>query len=308
MSLTVLVAEGERAAHEGLLHLVDVAHFLAGLEDHAQLLLGVGQVALGRRLDVEQLEDADRGDVHEPGDRTGDHVEPAKRHGDGQRRSLGLADGDRLGHQFPEDDGDEGDEDEGDDRGQQSGFMADAEQVGEGHGAQPAEAQAGDGDAELRGREIGVEVVDDVVGHPGAAAAVGGQLGHARVAHLDDGELGHARRRRSPRREGRRRRSRGRWCSSVPHPRTGRGREAETAGICGRVHFATLKHSIRHLVGLRPAPPPRSAAAAGGCRASPSRPGGAISRRGCSLEDRLQQSARPPRRSRRRRRSRGRRA
>ena len=53
-----LVAEGEGAAHEGLLHLVDVAHLLAGLQDHAQLFLGVGQVALGGRLDVEQLEDA----------------------------------------------------------------------------------------------------------------------------------------------------------------------------------------------------------------------------------------------------------
>ena len=111
------VAEGERAAHEGLLHLVDVAHFLAGLEDHAQLLLGVGQVALGGRLDVEQLEDADRADVHEPGDRPGDQVEPAKRQSDGQRRLLGLADGERLGHQFTEDDGDEGDDDEGDERG-----------------------------------------------------------------------------------------------------------------------------------------------------------------------------------------------
>ena len=32
--------------------------------------------------------------------------------------------------------------------------------------------------------------LDDVVGHPGAPAALGGQLRDAGVAHLDDGELG----------------------------------------------------------------------------------------------------------------------
>ncbi len=46
------VAERESAAHEDLLHLVDVPALLAGLEDHAQLFLGVGQVALGRGLDA----------------------------------------------------------------------------------------------------------------------------------------------------------------------------------------------------------------------------------------------------------------
>ncbi len=71
------------------------------------------------------------------------------------------------------------------------GFEGDVEQVGEGHGAQPAESQAGGGDAELGGREVRRQVTDDVVGHPGAAAALGGQLRYARFAHLDDGELGH---------------------------------------------------------------------------------------------------------------------
>ena len=62
---------------------------------------------------------------------------------------------------------------EGDDGGQRPGSIADAEDPREGRGSQPAQAQAGDGDAELRGREIGVEMVDDVVGDAGPAAAHG---------------------------------------------------------------------------------------------------------------------------------------
>ena len=185
-----LVAEGERPAHEGLLDLVDVAHLLAGLQDHAQLFFGVGQVALGGRLDAEEPEDAGGRDVHEPGDGPGDQVEPAERQGDEQGGPLGLADGDRLGHQLAEDDGEEGDEHEGDDGGRDR-VHRHAEHVGEGLGSQPAQAHAGDRDPELGGREIGVEMVDDVVGHGRPPAAHGGQFGHAGVAHLDDGELGH---------------------------------------------------------------------------------------------------------------------
>ena len=110
-----LVAESQRAAHEGLLHLVDVPHLLAGLEDHAQLFLGVGQFAIGRRLDAEDLQDAGRGDVHEPGERPSDQVEPAERQSDDHRGLLGLADGEVLGHQLAEDDRDEGHEHEGED-------------------------------------------------------------------------------------------------------------------------------------------------------------------------------------------------
>ena len=70
-------------------------------------------------------------------------------------------------------------------------FMAAIEDLGERRGAQPAQTQAGDGDAQLGGRKVGVEMVDDVFGHAGPAVALGGQLGDAGVAHLHDGELGH---------------------------------------------------------------------------------------------------------------------
>ncbi len=64
------------------------------------------------------------------------------------------------------------------------------EQVGEGHGAQPAESEAGGGDAQLGGGQVGCQVLDDVVRYLRAPVAFGRQLSYAGLAHLDDGELG----------------------------------------------------------------------------------------------------------------------
>jgi hypothetical protein len=44
---------------------------------------------------------------------------------------------------------------------------------------------------ELGGGQIGVEMIDDVVGHVSTSAAQRGQLGYPGAAHLDDGELGY---------------------------------------------------------------------------------------------------------------------
>ena len=184
------VAEGECTPHEDLLHLVDVPALLAGLQDHAELFFGVSQIALGRRLDAEQLQHSHRGDVQEPGDGPRGYVEPAERQRDGKRRGLRLADGQGLRHQLPEDDGDERHDDEGQDRGDGAVHMRVLKQMGEGHRAQPAQSQAGGGDAQLRSRQIRRQVGDDVVCHPGSPAAVGRKFRDAGVAHLDDGELG----------------------------------------------------------------------------------------------------------------------
>ena len=64
------------------------------------------------------------------------------------------------------------------------------EELGDGGLAGQAEADAAQGDAELAGREVGVDVVDGVAQGPGAADPVGLQLGDLGRADPGDGELG----------------------------------------------------------------------------------------------------------------------
>ena len=56
--------------------------------------------------------------------------------------------------------------------------------------ADPAEAERGHGDAELAGREIGLELVEHAQRQAGGAAALLGQALDADAAHLDHSELG----------------------------------------------------------------------------------------------------------------------
>ena len=195
-----VLAEGQGSAHDGLLHLVDVAPLLAGRDDHAELLLGVGQLGLRGRLDVDQSQQGGGGAVEQPDDRPEDQVEPAQ----GQRDPQGRPSPDfwmamDLGASSPMHDVQERDHARRRRSPRPRGWWSRrrspasrevAPPGGQGRLAHPAQSQAGHGDAELGGREVGVEVLDDVLGHVGAASAFGGQLRDARAAHLDDGELG----------------------------------------------------------------------------------------------------------------------
>ena len=65
-----------------------------------------------------------------------------------------------------------------------------AQEVGQGRLAHPAETQAGHRDAELGGRQVGIEVIDQVLGYFRVPSAFAGEFGDAGAPHLDDGELG----------------------------------------------------------------------------------------------------------------------
>jgi hypothetical protein len=64
------------------------------------------------------------------------------------------------------------------------------EELGDGGLAGQAEADAAQRDAELAGREVGIDVLDGVAQGPGAADPVGLQLGDLGRADPGDGELG----------------------------------------------------------------------------------------------------------------------
>jgi hypothetical protein len=64
------------------------------------------------------------------------------------------------------------------------------EELGDGGLAGQAEADAAQRDAELAGREVGVDMLDGVAQGPGAADPVGLQLGDLGGADPGDGELG----------------------------------------------------------------------------------------------------------------------
>ncbi|MNN01026.1 hypothetical protein D3C81_1136330 [compost metagenome] len=172
----------------------------AGVQDQLQLVAAVvvlvvrprfalaGDLQDGVGAGVEQVD----GRVHQP-------VEQVQRHGGPQRQQLGLADGPGLGRQLADHDVQVGnDEERGEERdpvddllrlnadGRQQRF----EQLGEGRLADPAEAEGGQGDAELAGGKIGVELVVHLAQDGAAPAVLFGDGLHAGRAQLDHGELG----------------------------------------------------------------------------------------------------------------------
>ena len=168
-------------------------------EQAAQLLLVLGQLPFGHRLDADHLEDRVGAVVEHPDRRVGRLVEALHGHGNPQGGVLGLADGERLRRQLAEHDvqNRDGHERHGQRHGVDqarpgAGDQADhrLDDPDERRFADPAQGQARQGDAELGGREVGVQVLDHVPGDPPAPQArrgVGVELGRP---HLDQGELG----------------------------------------------------------------------------------------------------------------------
>jgi len=149
-------------------------------------LAGDAQDSVG--AGVEQVD----GRVHGP-------VEQVQRHGGPQRQQLGLADRPRLGRQFADHDVQVRNDEEGDkERHRLDHFSAvhaqvsqqRFEQVGERWFTDPAQAQRGEGDAQLAGRKVGVELVVYLAQDAAAPAMQFGNGLDAGGAQLDHGELG----------------------------------------------------------------------------------------------------------------------
>lgn len=171
---------------------------LAGGEHEAEFVLGVGGGFVSG-LDAEETEEGEGAFVEEPDEGVGEGVEPLEGIGDPQGGGEGVADAEGFGGLFAGDDVEEGDDSKAD--GEGDGMLeargGDGEPVIDGleEGfedgfADPAEGEAGEGDAELGGAEIGVEVGDDVAKEFGPAIAAGNEGLKLGVADFDEGEFG----------------------------------------------------------------------------------------------------------------------
>ena len=172
---------------------------VAGMaQDVFEFVGGENVVALGGRLES--------GPAQEHVGRAVEHVDKGEegvvksdeRCGDPKRDGTGALDGKRLRGEFAEDDVQECDGGKGDAEGDgvaqtlavhppvlQQGFQP----MGQEGFAQPAEAEAGQGDAELGGGEAGVEVVDRAQGHGHAPVAGFKKRLELAGADFDDGKL-----------------------------------------------------------------------------------------------------------------------
>lgn len=124
-------------------------------------------------------------------------IEGLHRPGDSQRCLLGSFKGQRLGGQLPQHDMKKGDDGEGD--GESDGVQyrfgdtaseRDFEQVRDDRFSEPAQSQRGQRNAELRGRDIGVEIVYQTEQTFSSPVACISESCDTRAAHSDKGELG----------------------------------------------------------------------------------------------------------------------
>jgi hypothetical protein len=173
------VAEGEDVLRQVALVALDLAARVALAHDLAQLLLAVGVVAgLPRGRDAKRLEDEVAHAVEEVHERLGGEVEDAHDRRHDQRGRGGPSDREALRRELAEHDVQQRDDQEGEGARERDagdpGVLPEhrLEQVVEGPLTGDAEAQAGDRDAELTSREVGVDVVDGVADGPRAGASL----------------------------------------------------------------------------------------------------------------------------------------
>ena len=142
------------------------------------------------------------GGVHQLDGGAGDADEDVHGAGDGEGDAFGALEGEGLGDELAEQDLEVGDEREGEDDGdgvgvdggvrREGGEPAGGEtedDLGDGGLADPAEGEAGEGDAELDGGEELVDGVLELEGGAGAGAAERDELLDAGLADADEGEL-----------------------------------------------------------------------------------------------------------------------
>lgn len=160
----------------------------------------MGEFGLGDGFDFEAgFEEPVGGAVEDPDGGFEEGVEEVEGGADGEGGAEGFANGEGLGHQFAENDVEEGDDAVGEDVGEggDDGFVGEAdfeedrldEAVDEGF-AKAAEGDTGEGDAELGGGEVAVKVLDLIAGADGAGFAFGDSGLELGAADFDDGELG----------------------------------------------------------------------------------------------------------------------
>ncbi|OMP13004.1 hypothetical protein COLO4_02447 [Corchorus olitorius] len=171
-----------------------------GVQDQLEFVATVVVLMVRARFALAgDAQDAVGAGVEQPDGRVHQPVEEVQRHRRPQREQVGLADRPGLGRQLADHDVQVGDDEEGREEGDAVDHLgaADAdgaeqgfEQFGEGRLADPAQAQGGQGDAELAGGEVGVELVVHLLEDAPAPAVLLGDGLHAGGAQLDHGELG----------------------------------------------------------------------------------------------------------------------
>ena len=196
-SRTCGVAEIEDAVEQTPLVVAQVAASLRGVDEVAQLVLGVDRGVVVRGAQPEETDGARARPVEQAYRPLEDFVEGVcigQETASATRSALSSAI--VFGASSPMHDVEEGDDGEGD--GERDGVerrLGDApgerrfEQVCDDGLADPAQRERGHRDAELRGGDVGVEVVEQTEQAARAAVAGGGERLDARASDADEGEL-----------------------------------------------------------------------------------------------------------------------
>lgn len=194
------VIEREHVEQDVFLRGRHIAGFFAFGDDVTEFFFRVGEFGFRDSLDFEQvLQQPVGGAIEHPDGGLEDDVKKVQRRADGERGLKRLADRERLWHELAQHDVEEGDDAVGQEVGRagDDGLTLNAE-VKEHRLNEPidkrladaAEGNAGQGNAELGGGEVAIQVMHLMAGEGSAAATlVDGGL-ELRTADLDDGELG----------------------------------------------------------------------------------------------------------------------
>ena len=170
-----------------------------GMHDQLELFARiVGLVAARIRAEADRIEHAVRACVEQPDGRIHQPVERVQRCGSPQRHAFGTADCQRFRREFTEHDMQIRNQRECEHQRDHRGcFRADAEahehrfeQVCERGLADPAKRERGERDAELAGRQIGIQTAMHADQDAPTPAVAGGHRRGLRATQLDQRELG----------------------------------------------------------------------------------------------------------------------
>src|SRR5262245_7835463 len=138
----------------------------------------MADVTFARRVDADLAQEPLSGPIQQPDERVGQSVEPYQGRSGPQSRRQGFADGERLGSELTDDDQQERVHEEAESDGDrvagafrdQAGPLEERLEGRSEHGLdQYAQTQADQGDAQLRGADGRVEVLDEFARQGGAA-------------------------------------------------------------------------------------------------------------------------------------------
>jgi hypothetical protein len=197
------VGKDKGAVDDGVRGRIDQSRLAAGVDHQHQLLRRLHALMTARRLDPEEAHDAVADAVEEDDDRTKGQIEEVDGTRHAQRGRLRPLQGQALRGQLAEDDVQDGDDGEGEAEADGVGHpdalgarqsreaLEDRfDQVGQGRFANPAEGEAGNGDAKLGRRDVGIEVVEPAQDRGGPPVPLRRQVLDARAADGDQGKLG----------------------------------------------------------------------------------------------------------------------